>query len=56
MRDFMSFIFIKKAKISLQKKSNIYKVTAVDNKILFYNNRIIDHEMKEIRLQIRPHV
>ena len=52
----MSPAFIKKARISLQKKSDIYKVTAVDNELLLYNNRMIDHKIKEIRLQIRPHV
>ena len=52
----MLLIFTKKAKTLFQKKSNVYKVTAVNNKLLSYNNRIIDHEMKEIRLQIRSHV
>ena len=56
MRDFMSPTFTRKAKISLQKKSDAYKVTAVDDKLLSYNNEMIDHKIKEIRLQIRPHV
>ena len=50
MRDFLSSIFIKKVKILLQKKSNTYKVTAVNNKLLLYNNEIIDYKIKEIRL------
>ena len=56
MRDFISPAFIKKVKISLQKKSDVYKVTAVDNELLSYNKRIIDHETEEIKLQIRPHI
>ena len=50
MRDFMSLTFTKKVKLPLQKKSNVYKVTAVDNKLLFYNKEIIDHKIEEIRL------
>ena len=50
MRDFMLFIFIKKVRISLQRKSIVYKVTAVDNKLLSYNNKMIDHKIEEIRL------
>ena len=50
IRDFMSLTFIKKVRISLQKKSDVYKVTVIDNKLLFYNNRMIDHKIEEIRL------
>ena len=50
MRDFMSLTFTKKVKISLQDKSDVYKVTAVDDKLLFYNNRMIDCKIKEIKL------
>ena len=50
LRDFMLFMSAKKVKISLQKKSNIYKVTAIDNELLLYNNRIINYETEEIRL------
>ena len=46
----MSFTFTKRVKISLQKKSDVYKVTIIDNELLSYNNEIIDHEIKEIRL------
>ena len=56
MRDFISSTFTKKTKLLLQAKSDTYKVTAIDNKLLFYNNRIIDHKTEEIRFQIRPHV
>ena len=52
----MSLTFTKKVKISLQKKSDTTKVTAIDNELLSYNNRIINHETKEIRLSIRPYV
>ena len=50
MRGFILLIFVKKVKIPLQRKSDVYKVTAVDNELLFYNNRIIDHKTEEIRL------
>ena len=43
-------------KISLQKKSDVYKVTAVDDKLLSYNKEMIDYKIEEIRLQIRPYV
>ena len=48
--------FTKKVKIPLQKKNDIYKITAVDNKLLVYNKEIVDQKIKEIRLYIRPHV
>ena len=50
IRDFMSSMFTKKAKLPLQAKSDVYKVTAVDNKLLFYNKEMINYEIKEIRL------
>ena len=50
MRDFMLSIFTRKIKISLHKKSDIYKVTAIYNKLLLYNNRIINYETEDIRL------
>ena len=56
LRDFISFIFTKRAKISPQKKSNIYEVTTVDNKLLLYNKKMIDYKTEEIRLQIRSYV
>ena len=56
MRDFMSSIFTKKIKIPIQKKSDVYEVTIIDNKLLSYNKEMIDYEIKEIRLQIKPHV
>ena len=56
MRDFMSLTCIKKIKLPLQEKSDVYKVTTVDNKLLFYNKEIINHKIEEIRLQIKPHV
>ena len=56
MRDFLSLIFAKKVKISLQEKSDAYEVTVIDDKLLFYNNRMINHKTEEIKLQIRSHV
>ena len=56
IRNFMSSMFVKKVKISLQKKSDVYKVTVIDDKLLLYNNKMIDHKIEEIRLQIKPHV
>ena len=49
MRDFMSPTFAKKSKVQLQQKKNrdIYKVTSVDNTALSYNNKVVDHEMKD---------
>ena len=52
----MSLTFTKKVKILLQKKSDVYKVNVVDDKLLSYNNRIINHKTREIRLQIRLYV
>ena len=52
----MSSAFIKNVKISLQKKSDAYEVTVLDNKLLSYNKEIINHETEEIILQIEPHV
>ena len=54
----MSLIFIRKAKIMLQqkRKQDIYKVTAIDNTALSYNNEVINYKMKDTQLQIGPHV
>ena len=56
MRDFMSLMFTKKVKISLQEKSDVYEITAVDEKLLSYNNKMLNYKIEEIRLQIKPHV
>ena len=56
MRDFMLSTFYKKMKLPLQEKSDVYEVTAVDNKLLSYNKEMIDHKIKEIRLQIELYV
>ena len=58
MRNFMSPTFARKAEIMLQqkRKQNTYEVTAVDNRALSYNNRVINHEIKDTWLQIRPYV
>ena len=50
MMNFLLSEFVKKMKISLQKKSNVYAVTDIDEKLLEYNKEMIDQEMKEIRL------
>ena len=54
--NFLSSEFTKKAKISLQKKSNAYAVTDIDEKFLEYNGEKVDHETEETRLHIRPHM
>ena len=58
MRDFMLSMFTKKIKIPLQQKKDrdIYKITFIDNKALNYNKRVVDCEIKDTQLQIRPHV
>ena len=48
--------FTKKIKISLQKKSNVYTVTDIDEKPLRYNKEKINQETEEIRLCIRSHM
>ena len=47
MRNFLSSTLTKKVKISLQKKSDIYKVTTVDDKLLSYNNRVVDYKIED---------
>ena len=54
--NFLSPEFAKKVKILLQKKSNIYAVTDIDEKSLRYNKETVDQETEEIRLQIRSHI
>ena len=58
MRDFMSSIFAKKAKILLQQKKrrDTYKVTSVDNTALSYNKEVVNQETEDTQLQIEPHV
>ena len=56
MMNFLSSEFTKKAKILLQKKSNVYAVTDIDEKSLEYNKEIIDQEMKKTQLQIESHM
>ena len=56
MVNFLSPEFTKKAKISLQKKSNVYAVTDIDEKPLRYNGEKVDHKTEETRLHIRPHM
>ena len=56
MTNFLSPEFTKKAKILLQKKSDVYAVMNIDEKSLEYNKETVDHETEEIRLQIRLHM
>ena len=46
----MSSSFVKKVNILLQRKSNVYAVTDIDEKSFEYNKEIVDQEIKEIRL------
>ena len=54
--NFLSPEFAKKAKIPLQRKSDAYAVTDIDEKPLGYNEGKVDHKTEETRLQIRPHM
>ena len=54
--NFLLSEFVKKVKILLQKKSNAYAVTDIDEKSLEYNKETVNQEMKEIRLQIELHM
>ena len=53
--NFLLLEFIKKVKILLQRKSDVYIVTDIDKKSLEYNKEKIDQEIKEIKLHIRSH-
>ena len=46
----MSLTFAKKVNILLQKISDVYEVTTIDDELLSYKNRIVNHEIKDIRL------
>ena len=48
--NFVLLKFIKKVKISLQKKSNVYAVTDIDEKSFKYNKETVNQETEEIRL------
>ena len=50
MMNFMLSNFIRKANILLQRKSNAYAVTDIDEKFLKYNKETVDQETEEIRL------
>ena len=54
--NFLSSDFVRKVKILLQKKSDVYTVIDIDEKSFEYNKEIIDQEMKETRLQIEPYM
>ena len=56
MINFLSSEFVKKTKILLQKKSDVYAVTDIDEKLLEYNEEKIDQETEEIRLHIESHI
>ena len=42
--------FAKKVNILLQRKSNVYAVIDIDEKLLKYNKERVDQETEEIRL------
>ena len=48
--NFLLLEFIKKVKILLQKKSDVYAVTDIDEKSFKYNKEIINQKIEEIRL------
>ena len=48
--NFMLLNFVKRANISLQRKSDVYAVTDIDKKSLEYNKERINQETEEIRL------
>ena len=48
--NFLLSEFAKKAKILLQKKSNAYAVTDIDEKSFEYNKEMINQEIEEIKL------
>ena len=50
MTNFMLSSFVKKANILLQRKSDVYVVTDIDEKSLKYNKERVDQEIEEIRL------
>ena len=56
MANFLSPEFARKMKILLQKKSDVYAVTDIDEKLLRYNEEEIDQKTEEIRLCIRSHM
>ena len=48
MINFLSSEFVRKVKILLQEKSDIYIVTDIDEKLLEYNKEVINCEIEEI--------
>ena len=56
MTNFLSSEFTKRVKILLQKKSDVYAVTDIDEKSLEYNKEIVDQEIEETQLQIRSYM
>ena len=54
--NFLLLEFVKKIKISLQKKGNVYAVTNIDEKLLEYNKEKVNQETEEIRLYIESHI
>ena len=54
--NFLLLEFAKKVKILLQKKSDVYAVTDIDEKSLEYNKETVDQETEETQLQIRSHM
>ena len=48
MTNFLLSEFIRKTRILLQKKSDVYAVTNIDKKSLKYNQDMINHKIEEI--------
>ena len=46
--NFLSSEFIRKVKISLQEKSDVYIVTDIDKKSFKYNKKVINYKIEEI--------
>ena len=54
--NFLLSEFVRKVRISLQEKSDVYAVTDIDKKSLEYNKDMINHKTEETQLQIKSHI
>ena len=48
MTNFLSSEFVRKVRILLQEKSDVYIVTDIDEKSLKYNKDVINYKIEEI--------
>ena len=53
--NFMIPEFAKRAKIPLTELKKAYAVTAIDDKPLRYNNRLVNQKTEDVQLKIRPY-